>query len=111
MKHPRITLATFLGAVFVLATVHSSVHQPFVPRNPLAPDLSAQQGLQVTRGPYLQMGTSSSVVVRWRTNSASDSQVLYGPDAASLIWSAVVSTNTTEHVVTLSGLTANSKFY
>src|SRR6266576_5561490 len=32
----------------------------------------------VTRGPYLQMGTPTSIVVRWRTDSATDSFVRYG---------------------------------
>lgn len=30
---------------------------------------------QVTRGPYLQTGTSASIVVRWRTDVATDSRV------------------------------------
>ena len=41
--------------------------------------------LQLTRGPYLQIGTPSSVVVRWRTNAPSNSHVPYGPSPASLI--------------------------
>jgi tetratricopeptide (TPR) repeat protein len=32
----------------------------------------------VVRGPYLQLGTSSSVVVRWRTDVSSNSRVRYG---------------------------------
>ena len=38
----------------------------------------------VTRGPYLQQGTPTSVVVRWRTNTASNSRVRYGTDQANL---------------------------
>ena len=32
----------------------------------------------VTRGPYLQLGTTNSIVVRWRTNVPTTSQVSYG---------------------------------
>ncbi len=38
--------------------------------------------LQLTRGPYLQTGTPSSVVVRWRTNAPSNSHVTYGPESS-----------------------------
>ena len=41
----------------------------------LAQSASAQF---VTRGPYLQIGTPTSVIVRWRTSTATDSRVLYG---------------------------------
>src|SRR5215211_6216139 len=38
----------------------------------------------VTRGPYLQIGTPNSIVVRWRTNIATDSRVSYGTTQGSL---------------------------
>jgi hypothetical protein len=67
--------------------------------------------LQLTRGPYLQTGTPSSIVVRWRTNAPSSSHVTYGPSPSSLVQSATDSALTTEHVVTLSGLSANTRYY
>jgi hypothetical protein len=67
-------------------------------------ELIASTSLQISRGPYLQMGTPSSVVVRWRTGSPSNSQVMYGLDPANLIWVTSDATLTTEHVVALSGL-------
>ena len=39
--------------------------------------LSAQAAT-VTRGPYLQLGTPASIIVRWRTDVATDSRVSYG---------------------------------
>ena len=45
---------------------------------------TGSSGLYVARGPYLQLGTPSSVTVRWRTNSASDSRVWYGAAPTSL---------------------------
>src|SRR5947207_158340 len=38
----------------------------------------------VTRGPYLQTGTPTSLVIRWRTDTATNSRVLFGTDPASL---------------------------
>ncbi len=42
----------------------------------------------VTRGPYLQMATSSSIVVRWRTDEATDSMVRYGDAPGNLGFTA-----------------------
>ena len=73
--------------------------------------LASTTTLQLTRGPYLQTGTPSSVVVRWRTNAPSNSYVTYGLDPSSLTLSATDSASTTEHVVTLNGLSANTRYY
>ena len=67
----------------------------------------------VVRGPYLQSGTSSSVIIKWRTDEATDSLVRYGldhdPDGLQL--SATNSTSTTEHAVQLTGLSADVKYF
>ena len=67
----------------------------------------------VVRGPYLQSGTSSSVIIKWRTDVATDSLVRYGldhdPDGLTL--SATNSTPTTEHAVQLTGLSADVKYF
>lgn len=75
--------------------------------------LSAMQmaNAAVTRGPYLQNGTPSSVVVRWRTDAASDSVVNYGLAADALSQSSVGNLATTEHQVTLSGLQADTRYF
>ena len=65
----------------------------------------------VTRGPYLQMGTPSSIVVRWRTDVATDSRVRYGSAPGSLTLFANNSTITTEHEVAVSGLSSDSQYY
>jgi hypothetical protein len=65
----------------------------------------------VVRGPYLQIGTPNSIVVRWRTNIAANSRVRYGTDPASLSSQAEDSTLTTEHVVKLNNLSAATKYY
>ncbi len=65
----------------------------------------------VTRGPYLQMATSSSIVVRWRTDVATDSLVRYGDDPGNLIFTASAPALTTEHEVRLSGLPPDTRHY
>ena len=66
---------------------------------------------QVVRGPYLQLGTPTSVVVKWRTGSPTDSKVSYGADPAALTSSVTDGTSTTEHEVTVSGLTPDTKYF
>ncbi len=65
----------------------------------------------VTRGPYLQSGTPSGVVVRWRTNFATDSRVRYGTTQGSLTSNADNPVLTTEHEVTISGLSAATQYF
>ena len=65
----------------------------------------------VLRGPYLQLGTPSSVVVRWRTDTATDSMVHYGTSPQSLDLWGFDGDSTTEHVVELSALTPDTRYY
>ena len=90
----RLHLITGMVAAFLLC-VASAVHG---------------QSALVVRGPYLQLGTPSSMVVRWRTDVATDSRVLYGPDPTSLIWAAVDGVLTTEHEVILPDLAADTTY-
>jgi hypothetical protein len=65
----------------------------------------------VTRGPYLQMGTPTSMIVRWRTDASTDSRVRYGRSADQLDFYVDDETETTEHIVTLTGLQADTLYY
>ena len=65
----------------------------------------------VTRGPYLQMGTPTGVMVRWRTSTVSVSRVHYGTDPADLSTIAANPGSTTEHLVTLAGLLPSTRYY
>lgn len=65
----------------------------------------------VTRGPYLQLSTPTSIVIRWRTDQNSASRVLYGPSPNTLNSIAEVATPGTEHEVTLVGLAPDSTYY
>ncbi|MDZ7363231.1 MAG: metallophosphoesterase [candidate division KSB1 bacterium] len=72
---------------------------------------NAGEAVSVVRAPYLQIGTPTSIVVRWRTNIPANSRVRYGTNLSNLSLSAQNSSLTTEHVVQLSNLSPNTKYY
>ncbi len=65
----------------------------------------------ILRGPYLQNPTSSGIILRWRTDSSTNSRVYYGTNFSSLTNFADNSQITTEHSVKISGLTAFTKYF
>jgi acid phosphatase type 7 len=65
----------------------------------------------VIRGPYLQLGTPTSIVVRWRTDTATDSRVQYGAAPGNLTASVNNGTVTTEHEITVAGLEPDTQYY
>lgn len=67
--------------------------------------------LKLTRGPYLQSNNPGGITIRWRTNIPSSSRVDYGSSALQLAQSAVDMSPTTEHIVILTGLEADTKYY
>ena len=67
--------------------------------------------LALARGPYLNLSTQSSIYVRWRTNNATDSKVKFGTASTNLNLTATDATVTTEHVVKLTGLATNTKYF
>ncbi len=65
----------------------------------------------LTRGPYLQSPGQTSMIVRWRTDIATDSRVYYGSSLGSTA-NTVDSTNvTTEHRIKISGLSPATTYY
>ena len=77
-------------------------------------ELSGSSGTlatNVTRGPYLQMGTPTSMVVCWRTDTPNDSRVRYGTSLSNLNLIAVNPTITTDHFVTLTDMLPNTTYY
>ncbi|HXI51535.1 MAG TPA: Ig-like domain-containing protein, partial [Candidatus Saccharimonadales bacterium] len=65
----------------------------------------------LVRGPYLQVGSPTGGVVRWRTDLPSDSIVSYGTDAAALAQVIAIPGQTNEHIVALNGLLPDTKYY
>ncbi|CAN5858998.1 hypothetical protein BH18ACI5_BH18ACI5_19510 [soil metagenome] len=74
-------------------------------------ELVASDGVNVTRGPYLQIGTPTSVIVRWRTDVATDSRVRFGTAAGALTSAADSAALTTEHEVLVSGLQPATQYF
>lgn len=65
----------------------------------------------VTRGPYLQIGTPNSAVVRWRTNVATNSRVSIGTTQGSLTTNTDDASLTTEHEIIVSNLSPATKYF
>ena len=74
-------------------------------------ELTASTTPSVTRGPYLQMGTPTSAMVRWRTDISTDSRVRFGTDLANLNFTADDFTLISEHALTVAGLSPNTKYF
>ena len=65
----------------------------------------------VVRGPYLQSGTATGLIVKWRTNSSTDSKVWYGPSPTNLNQTETVTGSRTNHEVQISGLSPSTQYY
>ena len=92
--------SSFCKAILLLSILSLDFHQ-----------MSAQS---VTRGAYLQKGTQTSIVIRWRTNVATNSRVRIGPAyIAAGTYATIIDdpASVTEHIVTVSGLTADTKYF
>jgi len=67
--------------------------------------------VSLLRGPYLQVATSNSIIIRWRTNVMTRSRVRFGFEPEKL--NGVVDDNSlvTEHEIKLIGLLPQTKYY
>ena len=65
----------------------------------------------IVRGPYLQMATPTSMVIRWRTDSTEASVVTYGLERTQMTSTARSEGISAEHIVHLTGLKPNTKYY
>ena len=72
---------------------------------------TAALGQNVVRGPYLQQQTDGGIIVRWRTDVATDSVVRYGLDSASLGSAVTIGGARTDHSVALTGLSAQTQYF
>lgn len=73
--------------------------------------VSLMDAQQVVRGPYLQSQGSNSIVIRWRTDSLTDSRVYYGDTLGAMSLYTDSLTLTTEHRIKLNGLAPLTKYY
>jgi hypothetical protein len=74
-------------------------------------DASGAAAAVVTRGPYLQRGSPTGAVVRWRTDVNTESRVRYGLTPTSLTGIADGASGVTDHAVTVSGLSPDTVYY
>jgi hypothetical protein len=73
--------------------------------------LSSVSLAQVTRQPYLQVVTPSSIVLRWDTQTSEVGTVYYGSSVTSLTSSKAENGPKTKHEVTIAGLSPKQKYY
>ncbi len=66
---------------------------------------------ELTRGPYLQLATSHSMMIRWRTDLEDISIVRYGNSSDRLDKIVKDTTKVTEHIVTITGLQPETKYF
>jgi hypothetical protein len=89
------------------------IHQAGVASSDISFDLrlTASSSVTLTRGPYLQRGTPSSLLVRWRTSGPVAGRVQYGTSPGATTWAAEEPTSRTEHNVLLTGLLPGTTYY
>ncbi len=64
----------------------------------------------ITRGPYWQVVTPTSAIVRWRTDQPTTGRVWFGTNADQLTASLRETQPTKEHILTLTGLQPNTRY-
>src|SRR5437868_5289202 len=100
------------GATNTVASTNSTTISTNAPKPPKPITTPAPKPWPtILRGPYLQCGTTNSMVVRWRTDIPAASAVRYGLSATNLNKKTNTSGSLTEHVVLLSGLKPDTKYY
>ncbi len=80
-----------------------------------SPTAAEAQAVFLTRDPYIQNLTTTSVVIAWRTNMRADSLIRYDytpwADSAQYRFTVSSDTSTTEHALTLGGLFPDITYY
>ncbi|MEA5458616.1 metallophosphoesterase family protein [Arcicella sp. LKC2W] len=66
---------------------------------------------KIVRGPYLQMATPTSMMIRWRTDLATSSKINFGNNTNSLNLSISDNSLKTEHQITLDKLKPSTKYF
>lgn len=91
------------------------IHQADPASSDLMFDLGLSSGKMppdtLIRGPYLQIATPTSIIIRWRGTDPVLGQVTYGESPEKQDYIAVAETIGTEHSVTLTGLSPDTTYY
>jgi len=72
---------------------------------------AATEPVRLIRGPYLQVASSTGILIRWRTDVSARSKVRYGTAPGKLDKAVEDIKLLTEHQVKLSGLAPSTKYY
>jgi phosphodiesterase/alkaline phosphatase D-like protein len=65
----------------------------------------------VSRGPYLQQATPTSIIIKWQTSSATNTKVNYGTSLAAISQSTIDAVSSTNHEIKITGLQPYTKYY
>lgn len=65
----------------------------------------------LTRGPYLQLGTSTNIIVRWRTDFPTIGRVQFGLQPQALSWQLTDAAPATDHALTLTNLSPSTRYF
>jgi hypothetical protein len=110
MKNHLLRLLLTLTLLLPLAASRNAAISAPLPappaRQPAQPDT-----ILIVRGPYLQMGAPTSIVVRWRTSVPSSSRVAFGLSPHNLTDAVQHSAAAIDHAVTLTGLAPDTTYY
>ncbi|MEO6404232.1 MAG: metallophosphoesterase family protein [Ferruginibacter sp.] len=113
-----IFTATIANSMFIPGDniIAVEVHQNAANSNDLFFDMeligdNSATSAVLTRGPYLQSGSQNALTFRWRTDVSTDSRVTWGSAFGSYTDTIDSSTLTTEHIVRISGLNPDTKYW
>ncbi len=113
--YETIDLSGFIGLLaFGSNWLAVEVHQTTPSSSDLVFDLGllySTTSASVTRGPYLQSATDTSVVVRWRTGVPTTSAVRFGSSPGSLDEIVSDGASVQEHELPVGGLDPDSRYY
>ena len=65
----------------------------------------------IIKGPYLQIGTQNSMIVRWETNFATNTKLAYGTSSTALTSTIGNANSLITHSIQVSGLSPLTKYY
>ena len=110
-------MKSFLTIIILLFSLcfglHSQAQETTAPKKVVTTPAERKPVIlaSLLRGPYLQVATSNSILIRWRTDALTRSVVHYGTELGRLNMTAEDSTLTLEHKVLLNGLTPRTKYF
>lgn len=88
------------------------IHQRSATSSDISFDLYLKPAsIDIIRGPYLQSASNARVTIKWRTNIPCYSSIDYGTDINNLSNTLSDNVNNTEHEITLTGLSTDTKYF